>query len=554
MALKKTLPRRGMQSKNASQASPNSAAAQQALLNALKLKGVLHFDSGGAVPSGSMVQGGNNVSGGVQEGFGNTPGGQLYGNAFGNALQSGAGGAGEAATGVGADFTAQNQFQAQNAPIQYGTNATQLNTAYQGAQGGLNQLNSLSASLTPGVQQAANAQGMLSSQLSMESAGLGPNPAQAQYAANIQNLAAQQAGAISSQKGISPALANAQIARQGGAAMQNAAAQGATLQAQQQLAAQQNLQNLSANQVAQGAGAIQGVNNAQQNEQNILQGANTSANNALVSSQNSTNSINAQVAGQNASATNNTLGGLMNGASSLAALFAKGGVVGETPKYAPGGVVGPSTSGPQSYFGQWLSSQNPGGSGGYGISNSPSANPLPVADTTQSISKGMTGLGKSFMPSKSSANSTGSQLGGSMGSQVGGSIGSPSGDVQGGPAEVNYNAAQNPSDPDMSPLIDLGGMGYAGGGKVDALVSPGEKRLTAQQAKQVATGQKNIKQVGEKFPGKPKIKGNSYDNDTIPKKLTIGDIIIPNSVMQSANPAQGAHDFVARIMMGRKKK
>ncbi len=91
--------------------------------------------------------------------------------------------------------------------------------------------------------------------------GQGPNPAMQQYNQNINNIAKQQSGAISSVQGISPALAARMISQQGSGAMQNAAAQGATMQAQQQLGAMGQMGNIGAAQ-AGAANQMQGnINN-----------------------------------------------------------------------------------------------------------------------------------------------------------------------------------------------------------------------------------------------------------------------------------------------------
>lgn len=69
--------------------------------------------------------------------------------------------------------------------------------------------------------------------------GQGPNPAQQQFQQNLNQAIQQQAGGVASVRGLNPALA-ARMAAQGGASMmQGAAGQAATLQAQQQLAGQQ---------------------------------------------------------------------------------------------------------------------------------------------------------------------------------------------------------------------------------------------------------------------------------------------------------------------------
>lgn len=92
----------------------------------------------------------------------------------------------------------------------------------------------------------------------------------------------------------------------------------------------------------------------------------------------------------------------------------------------------------------------------------------------------------------------------------------------------------------------------AAGGKVDALVSPGEQYLDRKDVQEVKDG-KNPLEVGERIPGKPKHPGNDYRNDTVPKKLEEGGIVIPNEVMQSRNPHFEAMKFVhAHIAKSRK--
>lgn len=87
----------------------------------------------------------------------------------------------------------------------------------------------------------------------------------------------------------------------------------------------------------------------------------------------------------------------------------------------------------------------------------------------------------------------------------------------------------------------------ANGGQVPALVSPGENYLTPKDVSQVKAGA-NPLAVGEKIPGKPKIKGDSYQNDTVHKDLQEGGIIIPNSIMQSKDAKKKAAEFVAAVL------
>lgn len=93
----------------------------------------------------------------------------------------------------------------------------------------------------------------------------------------------------------------------------------------------------------------------------------------------------------------------------------------------------------------------------------------------------------------------------------------------------------------------------AEGGKVAALVSPGEGWIPPGKVGEVAKG-KNPMVVMDRFPGKPKVPGNSYANDTLPRKLDVGGIVIPNEIMQSKDPAKGARDMVAGIIAKRRAK
>lgn len=280
-----------------------------------------HFDAGGTVLAGptSLQPRANTTSGGI-------------------------GGA------IGSFLGTNNNFQAGSAPIQNGTNTGQLNNAYNGAQEGLNSATNLNNTLAPGVAQGAGAQGVLSNQLAAETVGGGPNPAQAMLNLNTGNNVANQAALMASQRGASanPGLLATEAARNGGAIQQEAVGQGAALEAQQRLNAQNALATLSGQQVGQGAAATGLLNTAQQGEQGILQGANTAANNANVSMQSNINNVNAGVSEGNQKSTSGIVGGIANGIGAITGLFANGGEVPDHiskmamiyhPKYALGGEV-----------------------------------------------------------------------------------------------------------------------------------------------------------------------------------------------------------------------
>ncbi len=61
--------------------------------------------------------------------------------------------------------------------------------------------------------------------------------------------------------------------------------------------------------------------------------------------------------------------------------------------------------------------------------------------------------------------------------------------------------------------------------KIPAILSPGEIYLNPNQADKVSKGQMSP-MAGERIPGKAKVKGDSLKNDTVPKTLEAGGIVI----------------------------
>jgi hypothetical protein len=53
---------------------------------------------------------------------------------------------------------------------------------------------------------------------------------------------------------------------------------------------------------------------------------------------------------------------------------------------------------------------------------------------------------------------------------------------------------------------------------------------------------------GGPVPGQAQTSGNSYSNDTVPAMLSPGEIVIPRSITQGADPAKNAAKFVQAIM------
>jgi len=92
-----------------------------------------------------------------------------------------------------------------------------------------------------------------------------------------------------------------------------------------------------------------------------------------------------------------------------------------------------------------------------------------------------------------------------------------------------------------------GGQQFAKGGKVPAMVSPGERYLPPKEVEKVAKGEKSPLKAGEKIPGKAKVKGDSLKNDTIPETLEEGGVVIPRHIMNKKNKDH-AELFVRRAV------
>lgn len=464
---------------------------EKALLVALMHKhGVPHYDLGGAVGGGAL--GGTT---GAMAGAGGMNPSQMLSNP-GQSLMAPINAVGGGMQDIGKAFTVQNNYQAGLAPTQ------QVDYTGVGQQGAMNAQAGYNNAQGLQAQQQA-----LANQLGAQAQGQGPNPALAQLNQTTGQNIANQAALMASQRGSSanPGMIARQAAQQGAATQQQAAGQAATLSAQQQLAAEGALQNQQQNMVQGNLG-----------QQGIQAGLFTGAG-ALTNTQNANNisnvgnmqGINAQVAQNNANATNKTTSGLLSGlASGLGGMFADGGSV------APINV--PTLNGPAAEPAQQGPSQS--------------------QQTGNQLGSAL----KNYLGGSSSGGLTMPQLGDSAG--LGGTAPSL------GVAGLDSGAAAAPSLGAAAELAPLAAL--AKGGKVPALVSPGERYLDPKDVKDIADGKKSPIKAGEKIPGKPKVKGakNSYDNDTVPKNLDEGGIVLPRSVTQSKDPAAAASAFVSAIL------
>lgn len=426
---------------------------------------------------------------------------------------------------VGGALGLNNNFQAAGANVTPGVNTAQLNQAYTGAQGGLDAQNALTNTLMPEAQVGVNNQDVLANQLLGMSQGQGPNPALAQLAQATGQNVSNQAALAAGQRGASGnvGLMARQAAQAGAGAQQTAAGQAATQEAQQQIAAQGTLANLSNNQINQAGTGVTAQNTAQQNEQGILQGANTASNNAAAQMQSNINNTNAQTAGSNQGMAGKLFGSVESAASGLIGGLAKGGVVGEEKDHhiklaemnaaaLMHGRENFAQGGQANWAGQYMN-QGPGGSG-------------PSIEATPAMApQDQTPYDFSVKPYQSDADA---KAGYAKADQVLGAEGAnpeTMGDASGGLSELATMAAHGGEM--KSHFHEY----FSEGGAVPAMVSPGELYLSPEKVRKVIHEGIDPKAIGERFKGKAKVKGDSLKNDTIPKTLEEGGVVIDRKNM-----------------------
>lgn len=424
-----------------------------------------------------------------------------------------------------------DNFQAGAAAIQNGTNTQQLNSAYGQTQGALNQQSMLANTLNPQAASAVSEQNALAQEYAQIAAGGGPNPALAQLnqttGQNVANTTAEMAG----QRGASSnvGLIARQAAQQGAATQQAAAGQAATNEAQQQIAAQNNLATLANNQANQSGQAQTNSTNAQIAEQANLQNANTSANNANVSQQSNINNVNAATASQNSQNNSNLLSDVTNGIASF--FHAKGG---EVQKMAEGGTMGAIA---------------PVQVTATGIS-SPSPVNIPVIKDPgyfSSLGSGDDDDDDSDYGSNTFTDQNGRTL--STAAQTPGSS-----SFVGPVAPEAHGGRIAPINPHHFHMY-FGGGKMAAGGTVKALVSPGEVYLSPDKVQKVLKEDADPMKIGHKFPGRDKVKGkDSYKNDVLPTELESGGVVIPVHITEHKESSQRGRKFVRNAMAKHMKK
>lgn len=448
-------------------------------------------------------------------------------------------------------------YNADRPDLQMPTTVDQANTQYAQAQEALNEQRRLVSATTSqgGLQHQAE----VYNQQQAIANGTGPNPAQTMLNNQTgQNIAATTA-AMAGQRGASQnvGLIARQAAQQGANIQQQAVGQGAALQAQQSAHAIDQAGGIAGQQVAQQQAATGAFTGATQGEQGQILSSLAQQNNAQVGGTSSANSANAGVSGIAAQGQQKIIGNVMGGIG--AALMAEGGEVSTSTAAPTVPGVAPAQKGPSSKMGQYLQSYNQpnkrdaleqgsfdAGKGiGTGLKkgfssvfgSKPAAGPAAVDIATQNAQ--MLDANRPDM------------LEGTMTPATGGMDA-----VMPSPADAALAV-----DPSMLLGADGGGiqdmamklapmlMAMARGGKVQALLSPGERYLNPKDVKKVEQGKESPLKAGKTIPGSPKVSGakNSYANDTVKATLDEGGIVLPRSVTQAKDAPEKARAFVAAI-------
>ncbi len=450
---------------------------------------------------------------------------------------------------------AGNSFTAGAANIASGTNAQQLGNAYTGANNAINAQVGLANTLNPQAQQGVNSQNALAAQELAMSQGQGPNPAAAQLAQQANTNVNNQAALMAGQRGASADVGELarQAAQTGAATQQQAVGQAATQEANQQIAAQGNLANLAGNQISQAGQAVGNLSSAQQNEQNILQGANTSYNNAAVGMQSNINNVNAQTAAGNQAANQGIISSVANAipgvGSIVGKLFAKGGEVGKDEHLMLAEMNAHSmnhakmfASGGQSNLG--TTSFNPIDSGGapVGVQQTPSFGTQAQAQANQNTADAFNGLGQNTADAFTQSQDE-SALNSLVKENDAEDLADAGTGIKAGNQIMEAHGGKIHGIQHFHSYFADGGMSK----KVPAMVSPGERYLNPDEVKQVVEHGANPLKIGKKILGKPRVKGDSLKNDIVPMDLDDGGVVLPRHVSTKKNPEK-AELFVRRAV------
>lgn len=394
--------------------------------------------------------------------------------------------------------------------------------------------------------------------------GTGPNAAQAMLNNSTGQNVANQAALMASQRGASanPALIARQAAMQGANTQQQAVGQGAALQAQQSQNALNSMGNIAGQQVTNQANATGAATQAAQNQQQNLLNAIGNQNQANVASQGSINQANAGIAGSTMAGQKDLFGSLTGAGGAVIGKFFAGG--GQVPMqhYAngtpQGGVVIPGSG----QYVQQMPAVDPFAPvAGPAVMPAPApmvmpaampmqqAAMMPVAAPVEVVAKPVEAKGPKSSVGKIIAEALQPkkpEAGGEQPSKLRQGMDQL---LQGiGTAISRPAAPQSMMLPASNPVSQMETMLAAQGGKVPAMVSPGEQYLPPAKAKEVVKEGKNPLKEGKRIPGQPQYPGNDYRNDVVPAQLEEGGVVIPNSIMQSKDAAAKAKAFVEAVL------
>lgn len=416
----------------------------------------------------------------------------------------------------------------------------QINKSYADSQSALKQQNDFLTALQ--AQNGLGNQSNVFGQMQGVANGTGPNPAMAQLQqATGQNVAAQNA-LMAGQRGSNSnvGLMARQAGMQGANIQQQAVGQGANMQAQQSLNALGQLSGIAGQQVAQQANATTGLNQASQSQQQALLNSAAQYNNAKVGMQSNQNTANAGVAGINASHGQN---GLIGGIG-LSGILAHGGMVPEnTQGYADGGTVqlADMSGGPSSFVGRFLNGQGSQGN----VPGIQASQPLMINDTNPQ--KGVTGkqlvdkYGKYFTTKDSIGTGNKVDIAGGQGDMVPDTNANIQ-NIGTGQTQVADTGAAGGSD-----AAAAGGAATIGS-ESEVAAAGGESVAGAAVADEGLGGLAALAAHGGKIGGQASVRGDSYQNDTVPAILSPGEIVIPRSILQGKDPVKNAADFVKKTM------
>lgn len=389
-------------------------------------------------------------------------------------------------------------------------------------------------------------QQQLANQLGQQAQGLGPNPAQAALnnatGQNVQNQAALMAGQRGA--GANAGLLARQAAQQGGGLQQQAVGQGALMQAQQQIAAQQALAQqqaqmagLANTQVGQQASALQGLQTGQLANQG-----------QLLNAQGNANLINSGIAGANQKTNNSVLGGILGaageGISMLGGSKSGGSSGGGSSGLMAGGGDNIGSSG--TMYG-YKGGQVPGYDNGGMIPQQPMMfgqppimmGQTPVVGPQSSIGQYLNSMTNEVQPMQMPEEK---KEGGGLGKFIKTAATIASFLDEGGEAtqgKLAYVGASKDQQKDNAQKAQNGFMKAAND-------NPISKAINWMQSKPM--------KEGGGVPGQAKVNGDSLKNDTVPAMLSPGEVVIPRHVMQSKDPPKAAAEFVRQVMARKKKK